>query len=228
VTVDVGTPGPDQSALKTKVKAFVDAYNAAIDLLKAKTEEAPVKAPSTQSDYAKGALRGDPGLLGLMSRMRQTITQPIPTGTAPALPPEFNQLSDIGVSVPGSSGSQADRLAGKLVIDDAKLTAAIQSDPVAVRRMFGGVSGTPGLSDALTKVLDPIAKLTDGDLAKRATATERETARIKDQMTQMDARLKLKEERLRKQFTAMETALSSTQSTTSWLNGQIAGLGLSS
>ena len=45
-----------------------------------------------------------------------------------------------------------------------------------------------------------------------------------DAQAAMDRRLKLKEERLRAQFTAMETALNSTQSSMSWLNGQISGL----
>ena len=224
ISVEVGTPGPDQNALKAKVKAFVDAYNAAVDLIKSKTEEKPVRTPTTQADFGKGALRGDQGLISLLSRMRQTVTEKIDTTPATANPPAYDSLSDIGVSVPKSTGSEADRLSGKLVLDEAKLIAAIQQDPNAVRRLMGGIDGVPGAAQALGKLLDPVAKLADGSLAKRATQTERETARIKDQMLAMDARLKLKEERLRKQFTAMETALQGTQAATSWLSGQIAGM----
>jgi flagellar hook-associated protein 2 len=225
ISVEVGSPGPDTNGLKTKVKAFVDAYNSAVDLVKAKTEERPVRTPFTQADFGKGALRGDPGLLSLLARMRQTVTEKIDTGAAAANPSAYDSLSDIGVGVVKGTGSEADRLAGKLVLDEAKLLSAIQQDPTAVRRLMGGVDGVPGVAQALGTLVDPVAKLSDGTLSKRATQTERETARIKDQMLAMDVRLKLKEERLRKQFTAMETALQSSQTSTSWLSGQIAGLG---
>ena len=224
ISVEVGTPGPDTNALKTKVKAFVDAYNSAIDLIKSKTEESAVRRPLTQADYGKGALRGDAGLLSLVSRMRQTVTEKIDTGTAPANPAAYDSLSDIGVTVARTTGSEADRLSGKLVLDETKLLAVIQQDPTAVRRLMGGIEGVPGAAQALGTLLEPVAKLADGTLSKRATQTERETARIKDQMLAMDARLKLKEERLRKQFTAMEKALQSTQTSTSWLSSQIAGM----
>jgi flagellar hook-associated protein 2 len=227
VTISIGSPGPDQSALKSKVKAFVDAYNSTIDLVKGKLEETPVKSPTTQGDYGKGVLRGDPGLSGLLSKLRSAMGQIVPGDPAAPNPAEFNSLSDLGVSVPTAqtSGSiSADRLAGKLTIDDTKLTAALTADPTAVRRLFGGVGDIEGITQRLDKILDPVSRLGDGDLAKRSAMIDGEVGRIKDQQTLMDQRLKLKEERLRKQFTAMETALSSTQSTTSWLSGQIAGL----
>jgi flagellar hook-associated protein 2 len=224
LTIDVGAPGPDREALKKKVTAFVDAYNSTIDLIKSKTEEQTVRAPTTKADYGKGAMRGDPGLTGLLSRMRQTASATFEGDPLAKNADGFNQLFDIGISVPDSAGDKDMRLAGKLVIDADRLDAAITSNPGAVKRLFGGDSGVPGVAQAFAGLLDPVSKVTDGDLAKRAANTDRETARLKDQMTQMDARLKLKEERLRKQFTAMETALASTQSTTSWLSGQINGL----
>jgi flagellar hook-associated protein 2 len=225
VAIEVGPPGPDQAALKTKVKAFVDAYNSAIDLIKTKTEEQAVKTPTLQSDYGKGVLRGDIALLSVQSQMRQFVSSVIPADPASTA---YDRLADIGISVPSSSGSKEDRLAGKLVIDDAKLTAAIQADPTAVRRLFGGVTGVDGLAQGLTKILEPVADLTGGSLSQRATQSTRESSRIADQLTAMDARLKVKEERLRRQFTAMETALAASQNQTSWLSGQIAGLTTSS
>jgi flagellar hook-associated protein 2 len=226
VTVTVGAPGPDQTKLKEKLTAFVDAYNSTVDLIKAKTEEKTVRSPSLMSDYGKGVLRGDPGLTGLLSRLRQTVGDVFAGDPGSPNPAEYDQLSDIGIGVPAAEATgqvTADRLAGKLVIDDAKLTAAL-SDPVAVRRLLGGISGVDGAAQAIAGVLDPVARTGDGELAERSEAATREVNRIKDRQLAMDQRLKMKEERLRAQFTAMETALASSQSSMSWLTSQISGL----
>ena len=226
VTVNVGVPGPDQEGLETKVKAFIEAYNSTIDLIKNKLEETPVKDPKSQAEYGRGVLRGDTGLQVLLSRLRAAMSDKIP-GNAE----EFNQLSDIGITVPSAQTSgkvSADRLAGKLVFDEDAFSAALAADPLAVKRFMGGEGGVAGFTQTLDGLVDPVARLTDGDLAKRVTISDREIARLKDQQLQMDARLKLKEERLRRQFAAMETALNQSQTMTSWLNGQIAGLTVSS
>lgn len=227
VTVNVGAPGPDQAALKTKVKAFVDSYNSVIDLVRAKLEEVPVKTPQLQSDYAKGALRGDPGLSGLLGRLRSAMGETFAGDPASPNPVAYNELSDIGVAVPRASAggtSTREALAGKLTIDDAKLTAALSADPNAVKRLLGGISTIDGAAQRIVGIVDPVSALGSGDLAKRTEMIDREVTRIKDAQAAMDRRLKLKEERLRAQFTAMETGLNSTQSSMSWLNGQISGL----
>jgi flagellar hook-associated protein 2 len=226
VTVEVGAPGPDQTAMKAKVKAFVDAYNSTIDLVKSKLEEQTVKTPTTQSDYGKGVLRGDPGLSGLLSKLRVAMGEQFAGN-----PDGFNELSDIGVGVPGAQAggtSSPDRLAGKLVIDDAKLTAALTNDPNAVRRLLGGIDGAPGATQRIAELIDPVSRLGDGDIAQRTESITREVNRIKDAQVAMDRRLKLKEERLRAQFTAMETALNASQANQSWLTGQINGMAASS
>ena len=223
MNINVGPPGPDTKAVQDKVKAFVDTYNSTIDLIKGKLEEQTVKEPKSSSDYAKGALRGDPALQSVLSNLRN-LTSDVIAGN----PAEYDRLSDIGVGVPRASTtgtSSADALAGKLTIDTEKLTAALTADPNAVRRMMGGISGVDGFTQALGAVLEPLSKASTGTLAERSSMIERDIARIKDRQTQMDKRLELKEERLRKQFTAMETALSNSQSSMSWITSQIAGLG---
>ena len=47
VQVDVGAPGPDQSALADKVKAFTNAYNTVVDSIRAKVTEKPVANATT-------------------------------------------------------------------------------------------------------------------------------------------------------------------------------------
>jgi flagellar hook-associated protein 2 len=47
---------------------------------------------------------------------------------------------------------------------------------------------------------------------------------LDDQIARMEDRLAIKEEQLRRQFTAMEQALAALQSQGNWLAGQIASL----
>jgi len=71
------------------------------------------------------------------------------------------------------------------------------------------------------KVLDPITRAGDGLLEQRVNEANSDLSYIKDQLADMDTRLQSKEDYLRSQFTAMETALSQSQSTSSWLTSQL-------
>jgi flagellar hook-associated protein 2 len=231
VSVTVGAPGPDQAALKAKVKAFVDSYNSTIDMIRAKLDEKTVQSPTTSAQWKQGALKGDPGLSAVLSQLRNTLGATVTGDPGNPNPAAFNQLSDIGISVPSAQVSgtvSQDRLLGKLTIDDAKLTAAITGDSTAVKRLLGGVTGIEGMTQKIDAIIDPIANAADGALAERSTQIGREISRIKDDIARFDKRLEAKEKMLRMQFTAMEKALGQSQSQTSWLQGQIAGLGTSS
>ena len=223
-TVTIGAPAPDKDKLSAKVKAFVDAYNATLDLIGTKLKEDKVKAPSTTADYTKGALRGDPALSGLASRLRQMVQGADVTAT-------IDSLAEIGVAVPrgSSSGvSSAEALAGKLAFDADKFAAAMSTAPADVRKLLGATSGFEGAIGALEDVVEPVGKSTTGYLARGAAAADAEASRMRDRQTDLDRRLKLKETRLRAQFTALETALNGSKSQSAWISGQIAGLAVPS
>jgi flagellar hook-associated protein 2 len=69
-TVSVGTPEIDRAAIKTKVKAFVDAYNAVVDTTRAKLTEKPMANPTSDFQAARGQLFGDIGLQSMLSGLR--------------------------------------------------------------------------------------------------------------------------------------------------------------
>src|ERR1700760_3517623 len=74
-TVTVGEPAPSTKAIAEAVKTFVNAYNAAVEYIEAKTSEQPVKEPKTQEEANKGILFGDSGLTSLLSQMRETLSE---------------------------------------------------------------------------------------------------------------------------------------------------------
>jgi flagellar hook-associated protein 2 len=211
-SITVGTPSTDTEAMKTKVKAFVDAYNAVVTTTRAKVTEKSVADATTTTDAAKGSLFGDSGLLSMLSSLRARMGERV-SGLA-----GLDDLADIGIAVPKSSGTTSqDAKEGKLAIDDAKLSAALAADPSKVRDLFAGFS--TGLEAFIKSQTG-----TSGVLDQRDKSAEAEIKRITAQADRAETRLQDKEKRLKAQFAAMETALLNAQSQSAWLSGQLDSL----
>jgi flagellar hook-associated protein 2 len=199
VTVEVTDPGPDTAAIKAKVQAFVTAYNSAADFIRGKVAEQRVAAPKTDADALKGLFSGDAMLSGLLSSMRSQI----------------GDLSDLGISTGATSGTaavSADAVAGRLTIDDTKLTAALAGDPAALQTRLDG------LSQRLTAVVAPA---TGDRVTERLNSLNATRQGLADALTATDLRLANREQRLRAQFTAMESALSASHSAQAQLAAQL-------
>jgi flagellar hook-associated protein 2 len=217
VMLNVSNPGVDNSAVKNKVKAFVEQYNSTIDLIRSELTEQKVKDPKTDADRAKGVLYNDSMLNGLLSRLRSSIGTSFATGDA-----SYDQLAEIGVSTGKATGSaaSADALAGKLVFDDTKFSAALAASPVAVRKLLGATAGIDGIGTRLDSMLDAVVRK-DGDIDGRITSADKEQKRFDDQVAALDKRIEAKSKMLRAQFTAMESAISRSRSQSSWLSAQM-------
>jgi flagellar hook-associated protein 2 len=203
VSVSVGDPGVDQDAVKTKVQAFVTAYNTAVDLIRGKIAEAPVKNAATTTDQLKGLFNGDQMLGSMLTTMRSQI----------------GDLSDLGISTGAASGTAKfsdDAIAGHLTIDATKLSAALTTKPddVQTRLQAFGLRMNTAVAPAAGSPVD--VRLTSEDATRKSLA---------DSMAKMDTRLAAKETRLRAQFAAMESALAAAQAAQSQMSAQLASLG---
>ena len=211
-SVTVGTPSTDGEAMKTKVKAFVDAYNAVVTSTRSKLTEKGVAGATTTTDAAKGQLFGDSGLLSMLSSLRVRMGERVAGLSG------LDDLSDIGITVPKATGTTSqDAKDGKLAIDDAKLSQALAADPSKVRDLFEGFSAS---LDAFIKGQTG----TSGVLDQRDKSADAEIKRITAQADLAETRIQAKEKRLKAQFAAMETALLNSQSQSAWLSGQFASL----
>jgi flagellar hook-associated protein 2 len=232
VTVSVGAPGADVEAIERKLQAFVDAYNTAVDAIRAKLTEKAVPDTRTAQDIKNGVadkrttaqrqaglLFGDSGLQSILTQMRQAIYTELG-----GLPEGMNSLADLGISTGAfSSSTSADTLAGKLTIDREKLTRALTEDPLGVRELLAGADGVGGWARSFESILDNATR-SDGLLDSRIDGAEREIKALRDQMDSMDRRLALREASLQRMFTALEVAMSKSQQQSAWLAGQLAGL----
>jgi flagellar hook-associated protein 2 len=209
-TVTVSPPAANPDALKTKIKAFVSAYNDAVDLVRGELTEKRVTDPQTDDDAKLGVLFGDATLGGLLSKMRQTISEA--------------GLDQLGVAVVSSGAANSpDTLAGKLTFKESTFDEAWAANPLAVKAKIGSPDG-PGFAQDFEADLDPFTRAGDGLLDTRVGDADRELSYVKDTLDRLDLRLQTKEDLLRKQFSALEEALSQSQSQSADLSGQLASL----
>jgi flagellar hook-associated protein 2 len=219
VAISATPNGIDKDKVKAEVKQFVEAYNSALDAMRAKTSEQRVRNPTNNIDARKGVLYADGGLRQVISSMRNATMNDV-TGTGNAL--TLDNLAEFGISTGKGSGgtSTAESLAGKLVIDDAKLTKALEDDPASVERLF---TGDNGFATRMESILNPLLE-TDGTFEGRLDASDAELKSLKTSLETMDQRLTRKEEQYRKQFTALEVAMSRAQAQQSSMASALAGL----
>jgi len=214
-SVTVGAPAPDNSAVKGKIQAFVNQYNSTVDFIRSELTEKRVPNATTDADARKGPLFADTQLTGLLSQLRGIVSDKTGIGGA------VKSLADLGVTTGTGSGgtASADAIAGKLTLDATKLDDLLDTNRLDVKSFL--TDPTKGISAKLTKLLDPVAKVTSGLIDVRAKQAGDEATSIEDQIAQMEDRLTQKSDRLRAQFTAMEQALAQSQSQGSWLSAQL-------
>jgi flagellar hook-associated protein 2 len=216
-TITVGAPGANNSNITATVKAFVDQYNSTLDFVRSKLDEKKVVNPQTTADQNAGLLHGDSMLEGILSQLRVAMTN----AYAPGNPTTLDQMNEIGVSTGSAFGTlNQDAIEGKLVFDTTAFSAALVADPTSVKNLL---SGTSGFGQAIDDLLTPTLQA-GGTMDSRLASEDTTQKTLNDQIAEMDLLLQNKQDTLKAQFTAMETALQQSQAQGQWLAGQIAGL----
>jgi flagellar hook-associated protein 2 len=226
-TITVGTPAVDATALQQKLTAFVGQYNTTIGFIIGKLNESVVASPQNDADRAKGVLNGDSSLQSLLSTLRNAFSDLVD-----GRPPGFQSLAQIGISTgraTGLGGLDSNSIDGKLVFDTTAFSNAVRSDLNNVKALFTNATGdyaTEGLAQRLNGILGPwtAGSSSNGLLSTRIDGESATISSLQADSAAWTPRLALREQMLRAQFAAMETALSRAQSQSSWLDGQIAQL----
>ncbi len=227
------------------IKAMVDDFNAISELVNKELGTRPNRnyAPLTdeqregmsesqvkdwETQAKAGMLFGDTDLRMLSSELRFAFSFDV-TGVS-------TTLKDMGISV---SSSYKDN--GKIIIDEEKLKAALESNPDDVRRAFtapkdGTDGNTAGLMNRVKAITDKYAATTGlekGKLIQVAglkdsftslnSLMQKKTNDIDKSLATLKNTLKSQEDRYYKQFTSLERYISQMNAQSSWLSQQMGG-----
>ncbi len=195
------TVAPDSQALADKVKAMVDAVNAATADMDTLTNYNSVTKKS-------GLLGGDSTVRSLRDQLVSSITHGV----------NNTSLASVGI--------QVDRY-GKLTFDADAFKAAYVADPTKTMELFVDGDGS-GADEGVATTLETLGKnfsnSTDGVVTSMVKGHTSTIDGLDDAIDGWDVRLALKRTTLERQYGALEVALGKMQNQASWLAGQISGL----
>ncbi|MGN2625095.1 flagellar filament capping protein FliD [Stutzerimonas balearica] len=191
----------DKAGVKKQIQSFVDSYNKLIGVINAQTKVTSVgedKAPVT------GALVGDATARSLLNTIRNELVNVQGDGAICA-------LTDIGIT------TQKD---GTLAIDSTKLDKAMANNFAELPALF---TGEQGLATRLDNKLKPYTE-TGGILEQRNKAMTETISKIDDQKEDLTRRIASLQERLYKQFNAMDTLVGQLTNTSNSLLASLENL----
>lgn len=206
------TTEPDKDKAVEGVRSLVDAANGLLETLDKLT------AYDVESNKA-GALQGDHTARTLVADLRRQLSDIVAGLTG-----DYTSAGTVGISMTRE---------GQFELDESKLRTALDTDPAAVAALFSETDGSKGIAGTLhSGVLlwaEGDSSSSDEYVARGAIGRARDSAttsirRFDDRIAEFEDRVKSREVTLRKQFTAMETALARLQSEGAWLSSQLAGL----
>ncbi len=219
------------------VKEMVEAYNSIIEAVNKEISTKPNRSYTPLTDEQKeemsesqiekweekakeGLLFNDSDLSSLASHMRFVLKD---AGL------DYQDLEKIGLT---ASTNASDN--GKLVLDEDKLTAALETEPTLVQKLFAGDGTSNGLMTNIKNVFDQYAKKegsSKGILVDKAGSSLAPlsllTNTIYKQLEDMDKTLKslqtyltTEQDRYISKFASLETVIAQMNSQSSWLSQQ--------
>lgn len=201
VTV-TGTFGTDNAAIKSALSEFVTAYNKTVGNLKANQE----KGAKLNRDQVPGRIEG--GIRSLLNSKVSVTSNNVTSDKS---------MTDYGLSISKE---------GILSFSSSKYDAAIAGDPDAGIKFFGDSAASPADSGLFTKLATFLTNAigSNGILTQRNNSLNSAIARIETERSRFSARIDRLEERLFKQFTALDASLSGLQSTQNLLAQRLGAL----
>ena len=178
------TVSPDDDAIVEKISGFVANFNSAL---------AEIRTLVSRT----GNLPGDSGIRTIESFLVSNIFQQVA-----GLGGDFESLLDIGIDGGNAFNSESGLT---LTLDEDKFREALRSGRTNVQDLFAN-GNEDGVADLLFKYMDQVTA-TGGFLNERAKANgtlDRQIRSANDQIERIEERLLMRENRLRRQFTALE------------------------
>ena len=204
VSADPGNPTTllvenDSDAVRETIDEFVEIYNLLVDTFDEQTRydaELEVAAP----------LLGDAAVRGIREQIRRDFSVSVESIELP-----FQSLAEIGIQV---------QLDGRLEIEDASLDAALQNDFTQVGQLF---TATDGYAVRLFNLVEGFLD-SDGIIEAKEEGLNDRIEGFTEQREDLAERLISLEERLLRQFTALDSLISQLTNTSNFLTQQLDNL----
>lgn len=195
------TVARDDASVRKAVDDFVKAYNDAIGMLREQTKYDPATKTA-------GALQGDSASVALTRQLRAL------TGDTSSASSAFARLADIGLDV------QTD---GTIRVQSAKLDQAV-AQSAELHKLFAATSNDPtaqGFGHRFKGFLDQVLGA-DGVLPSRTNALQARLRGNEAQKERLEQRIALTEQRLLRQYSALDTQLGQLNGLAQYMTQQLA------
>lgn len=199
-TVSVAT---DTDAIATKMQALVDAANGA--LAQISTSAAAGTSATSGAAPSGGPLAGDYTVRQLSSQILSAVSK----GQA-----DFGSFKQLGIELTQD---------GKLKFSKDDFLTAYTANPTKVQDAV-----STGLAQTLQDVGTAATDSTTGALTLKIQSGTSMIAKLNTEISDWDLKLADRKSALKRQFTAMETAMSKVQSQSSWLSSNTSAAASSS
>jgi flagellar hook-associated protein 2 len=185
----------DTASLSSQVQSLVDTLNAALDEI------------GTQTAYnaetgAAGKLLGDAAVRSLKTTLLNSV-----------YPTDGSSMAALGIQTTRE---------GKLTFDATKFKEAYAADPAGVAEKF--TTEGDGFAARLEKAAKSASSTTDGTITQAIKGRKQEITRLNESIDAWDLRLELRRTTLERQYTALETAMSTMSNQSNWLTTQLSSL----
>jgi flagellar hook-associated protein 2 len=191
----------DTEAIKKSLQEFVDAYNELNDLLSKSTKY-------TEETKTAGVLQGDSATVSLQNTLRM-LTQGISGSTG-----AFTRLSDIGIQM---------RQGGGLTVDSTKLDKGL-ANVDDLKALFANKANSMGQGGGIAvnfkEVTDKLLAF-DGTLNSKTDSLERTLKSNGAEQDKVNKRATTLEERLYKQYSALDGKMSSLNALNSYVSQMV-------
>ena len=199
----------DFESVATKMQSLVNAVNTSLSTVRKYTNSAP---------GSTAALKGEFALTSLNTQLLTAVADAVGADGSPVM-----------------IGLQLDKEGKTVVFDKAKFLTALKENPEMAQRMVGGspastgangesVPAVTGIAARLFAVAKDASDNATGSIVALAKGQDSLVKDIEKRIDAWELRLTKRRDALTRQFTAMETALSSLRNQSTWLAGQINGL----
>lgn len=185
----------DPDALVDKLNRVVSAYNAVISKVNVSAGFGTIKATNSE-------LAGDSTLRGINTRLGTNFSVTYGSGSV-------NTARSVGLSLNND---------GSIKLDSTKLKTALESNADGVFRVLAGDdSALSGVMDALRDSAKTLTDTSTGALKFKQDALETQAKDLQKRIDKEQSRLDSYEAILRKQFQAMDTSVSNSNNSLSYL-----------